>query len=356
MKKVFSILSIVVLIFLVLLTALFFVFRNDAAKLLENARSLVDSGSGALLLIEEGEVFYKETGGGEYALASDEQELDEGTWVKTGTDSKAILVLLDNSVISLDKETEIELAAIPSGDDNNTLIKQYLGNVWHRIGQLTGTDSYEVQTPNAIAAVRGTIFGSLVNGDLPDEIFSVEDDVSVGQVDNGKVTNQATLVSGKYAAVGNIQESDGFTVSETPLEITNWQWFTDNRLLDDLLKDADFKNLNTRRAIVNEIRMREGNLFDDLVDNIPDPEEIDDDVLPVSGLYGESEQTCNELEENNIGDIREAYNSASIIFEFNFSLMEIENLFRDLELACEDSFLTNAEAQEMADKYSFIEL
>jgi hypothetical protein len=112
-------------------------------------------GYSILLYPKSGDVLYKESGGDTFLKATENPtEINNNTVVKTGTGT-AIVLLPDNSSISLDENTEITITYSPE----HTSILQTLGSTYHRVEALAKGSSYEVKTPGTLAAVRGTKFG-----------------------------------------------------------------------------------------------------------------------------------------------------------------------------------------------------
>lgn len=141
-----------------------------------NDKSDLHSGAKFVLFKEDGPVQYKTDG--EYQDLEDDQiELISGTFIKT-SDSGAQILLEDNSLISLDANTEIQINFSDTGTD----LLQLAGNTWHRIEKLTSGEGYQVETPNLLAAVRGTEFGVLTPYDDQSEVFALKSVLRVGKL------------------------------------------------------------------------------------------------------------------------------------------------------------------------------
>jgi len=104
-----------------------------------------------ILVKEYGEVFYKEEDTSYTQTLTDETEIKNKTFVKT-EEGEAQVTLPDNSLISLDKNTEIQI----NYDKDSTTINQVIGNTWNRIGKTLKKRDYSVSAPSALATVRGT--------------------------------------------------------------------------------------------------------------------------------------------------------------------------------------------------------
>ena len=83
-----------------------------------------------------------------------EVQVSTGAKIVTGPKSYAYVIFPDNSMMSLDANTEVVIDVA----QGNTSIAQMLGNTYHRVKKLQTDASYEVKTPGTLAAVRGTKF------------------------------------------------------------------------------------------------------------------------------------------------------------------------------------------------------
>ena len=130
------------------------------------------------LVKETGTIYYKSQDDTDYKeLDKTEITLTSGSFVKTDKDSYAKIFLEDNSLISLDQSTEIQLDL----KESSTNINQLVGRTWNRVRTVSKGGEYEVKTPNAIAAVRGTIFGiDAINNDHS-IAFVIENSVDVSR-------------------------------------------------------------------------------------------------------------------------------------------------------------------------------
>jgi hypothetical protein len=110
--------------------------------------------SAAFLNIEAGDV-QVDTGKG-WMPATDGMELDLNDKIKTGAGGEASVILYESAIVSLEPNTEISIAEL---SDENVAIKQSSGSTWNKFTGLSGLKGMEVETPNAVATVRGTEFG-----------------------------------------------------------------------------------------------------------------------------------------------------------------------------------------------------
>ena len=144
--------------------------------------------------------------------ATNGMELAVGDTITTGSNGSATLTFFDGSVMEIKANSEIlvnELTTLSTGSTVVSL-KEQVGNTINRIGKLVDSSSkYEVDTPAAVAVVRGTVFDLLV-------------------LQNGTTTVKAEQDSVSFSASGvTVTVNQGFQSSavvggkpSTPLVIT----------------------------------------------------------------------------------------------------------------------------------------
>lgn len=101
--------------------------------------------------VKKGEVWTK---------ASAEDEVAQSDVIKTSFNGQATLLFGSGSMIRVDQNSQIALSEY-SRDGESWIIKinQIFGRSWNRVQKLIGGSVYEVDTPTAVATVRGTTFG-----------------------------------------------------------------------------------------------------------------------------------------------------------------------------------------------------
>lgn len=116
----------------------------------------------------EGEVSYED--GGNWEPVALGQLLGAGDQVRTGESSSLHLVLADGSSLVLGPNTEATLKDLgPGGPGSSTVITLLKGLLNAMVEKLGPDASFEVQTGNAVAAVKGTDF----------EVSTASDDTAV---------------------------------------------------------------------------------------------------------------------------------------------------------------------------------
>ncbi|HYU57382.1 MAG TPA: PKD domain-containing protein, partial [Actinomycetota bacterium] len=110
-------------------------------------------------------------GGGAFSEGRDGQSLGEGDVVRTGPQGRAEIEYFDGSMTRLDWSTTFTLEELATLD-NAARSKRIVGaqgaggKTWSRVSRLTDSQSrFEVRTPTATGAVRGTIFATQCEAD-----------------------------------------------------------------------------------------------------------------------------------------------------------------------------------------------
>src|SRR5260221_1985778 len=126
--------------------------------------------------------------GKDLEITNNEIEVKVGDKIATGDKGVAYLLFADNSSVTIDSNTEIEIQAETNNSDNfQTKLFQSIGRTWMRVENLTGKKAdFEVETPNTIAAVRGTQFGCDVFADKS-IYYSIEHSIALTLKSTGEV-------------------------------------------------------------------------------------------------------------------------------------------------------------------------
>jgi hypothetical protein len=117
-------------------------------------------GSSSTLEVLDGAVAVSRDGN-TFVMGQDGDMLQEGDVIRTGEVAHAVLTFFDGSVIELepDSEMRVETLQATSAGDLLMTMQQTVGRSWHVVSRTLSADSkYEVRTPAATAAVRGTAF------------------------------------------------------------------------------------------------------------------------------------------------------------------------------------------------------
>jgi hypothetical protein len=101
-----------------------------------------------------------------WVSGNDGDTLSIGDVLRTAADSNALLTFFEGSTLKIGPESTIEIQQISQSETNQTkiVLKQLVGTTWSRVLRMADPGSrYEIVTPAAYAAVRGTEFQTAVD-------------------------------------------------------------------------------------------------------------------------------------------------------------------------------------------------
>ncbi len=183
----------------------------------------------AQLIVESGTVQIKHAGGS-WVSAQNSMLLYQSDSVKTGDNTSASIVLFKSSIIRLDSNTEVTIQEIlQQAGETSVKIKQDIGRTWNTVSKMSGIDNYEVQTPTAVASVRGTSLDVNVHANGTTIISVIKGIVNVSITENGSIVytieiNENWSVTVDFDEMGQPE----------PFDLDDW-------ILNNLLKDEQFK-------------------------------------------------------------------------------------------------------------------
>jgi hypothetical protein len=210
---------------------------------------------------ESGFVGWKKQGESDYVrIEADELTLPNNVYIKTADDGRGYVILPDNSMISLDKNTEILVSYSPK----KTSIQQLLGQTYHRVESLVSGKEYEVRTPGTLAAVRGTKFGVSYDKKRRKTSVSVTehkvDVVPIERMDEIATTTGRSVETGNTAILDDapqvstttpeapVKARTAMLVQRTEKMTEEKKWVDENNLLD---KELD-KRKEERKEYMKE--------------------------------------------------------------------------------------------------------
>lgn len=118
-----------------------------------------DGGRQARLSELLNEVLARQYAGANFIVAFDGTVIEVGGQAQTGDASRARLDLTEGTIVRLDENSLFELIELPQNQNLFTRLRLAIGRIWIT---LSG-GSMEVETPNGLAAVRGSLLGVSYN-------------------------------------------------------------------------------------------------------------------------------------------------------------------------------------------------
>ncbi len=138
-----------------------------------------------IITVDSGNIFIKKDDT-ERLIVNGEQ-IEPPYMLRSEADSTATLQFADGSELRIDSNSNLEVRAAAYTDTSKSLVVQIqlsIGRVWSDIVALaTPESSWEVETTNVVATVRGTAFGVTVNENNDTTIVGSEHNIELTPID-----------------------------------------------------------------------------------------------------------------------------------------------------------------------------
>jgi hypothetical protein len=158
-------------------------FSISACGSNNGSAALKGTGPLTVLSIVGGNVHVLKTGSNDWSDGKEGLTLETGYKIKTDAGAKATVTFFDGSTIDLSGDAMISLDELVSKSDSSPkIIKigQEIGETSSRVVKLVDPASrYEIQTPSAVAAVRGSAMVVQVAADGTTQVYNVEGAISI---------------------------------------------------------------------------------------------------------------------------------------------------------------------------------
>jgi hypothetical protein len=209
----------------------------------------------AQLVVDSGTVQVKHING-VWISAENGMVLYQNDAIKTGDNTSASIILFESSIIRLDSNTEVTLKEVlHQVEGTKVMIQQDEGRTWNTISKISGIDNYEVQTPVAVASVRGTSFSV--------QVFT--NGKTIVGVGTGTV-NVSRIKISQIKSYIEVNTDEAVTIDpdtpEKPFEITPFEkdeWILQNQLQDNELWENNKAELYQRiEPYIPELKQKYG--------------------------------------------------------------------------------------------------
>ena len=238
--KFFAILLVLLALLLSSIAGAFLYFSSDGSTL-QGAKLIVSQPE--VTLIRKGEVI---------GLNSKNVDIYAGDQIRTGKNAIAYIIFSDNSSVSLDENTQIEVRDVrDTKDQYSNKIEQIFGRTWSRVENLVGQKAkYELETPNTLAAVRGTQF-ICENDFYSTTCKGIEHQVSLKLLSNHAYGDEILLGENKLITHGTLEDFSNQDYKDKIQDYTltlntKWEIYTDcmNKSARNLIAEDKKKVLN----------------------------------------------------------------------------------------------------------------
>jgi hypothetical protein len=122
-----------------------------------------------------------------------------GDAIETGAGSGAIVVLGDSSVVMMQEKTRVEIPDVAENRDHTQKVRLSTGKVWFAVRKVQDRGKFEVETEEAVAAVRGTEFLVEVGEDGETAVTTADGEVAV--TDAGRTRPFTAVPAGRRWAL-----------------------------------------------------------------------------------------------------------------------------------------------------------
>ena len=165
-------------------------FKNYLLLLLLS--SLYSANVVAAIASLKGDVKIRETDSSKYSSAYKGQMIQNGNWIKTGDNVFLSIIFLDGTNVKIHQKTEIEIKSSRlTATELNTNMYIAEGEAWSTVNE-QGNGDFKIETPTAVASVKGTEFDINYNFNTSSTILKViSGEVEFGNDDIGKILANA---------------------------------------------------------------------------------------------------------------------------------------------------------------------
>ncbi len=162
----------------------------------------------------EGKVSVLKKGAEKWRDARVNMPLSVGDAVYSRQESFVEIVYNSGAIVRMDEETKV---TIESANEKGTKTSTPIGNVWTNMRKLiTSKKSFELESPTATAAIRGTVFHMNTKKDSSTDVSVYKGKVAVGP-SKPQMKKKATQPTGRH-------EVQGPTEVPGPYEVSLDQW------------------------------------------------------------------------------------------------------------------------------------
>jgi len=175
----------------------------------------------ATLDVLQGDAQVQVVGTSIFREARDGQTLHQGDTIRTAA-GRAEIEYFDGSVTRLDRRTTFTLAELAATPERSRIVgEQASGATFSRVVELTASDSrFDLETPSAVASVRGTVFFTEVRPDGSELVGVLKGELLVSTEEG-----EARVIAGRGVTVtGSGELSPPFVLTAADLS-SDWLFY-----------------------------------------------------------------------------------------------------------------------------------
>lgn len=165
-----------------------------------------------------GDVKVQQPGRESWKKAVNEQALRSGDKVKTLDESRGEVAFADGSIIRIDANSNLDIVELGRSKAGQTAqAKVWSGKVWASVNKASKKTKFELESPTAVAAVRGTVFRMTVAEDMTTKVAVYAGEVKVEPMPEF-FNKQKAKQGGRAGEIEGPQQVAG------PTEVSFEQW------------------------------------------------------------------------------------------------------------------------------------
>ncbi len=146
------------------------------------------------------------------------ESLKSGEKVKTYDESRGEVAFADGSIIRIDANSNLDIVELKRDKAGQTAqAKVWSGKVWASVNKASKKTKFELESPTAVAAVRGTVFRMSVAEDMTTKVAVYAGEVKVEPMPEF-YQNQRKKEGGRSGEIQGPQQVEG------PKEVSFEQW------------------------------------------------------------------------------------------------------------------------------------
>ncbi len=127
-----------------------------------------------------GDFRLQQPGRTEWKKAVINEGLVSGDKVKTLDESRGEVAFADGSIIRIDANSNLDIVELKKGKSGQAATaKVWSGKVWASVNKMSKKTKFELESPTAVAAVRGTVFRMTVAEDMTTKVAVYTGEVKV---------------------------------------------------------------------------------------------------------------------------------------------------------------------------------
>ena len=144
--------------------------------------------------------------------------LVSGDKVKTLDESRGEVAFADGSIIRIDANSNLDIVELKKDKAGQAAAaKVWSGKVWASVNKMSKKTKFELESPTAVAAVRGTVFRMSVSDDKTTKVTVYQGEVKV-EASPDFMQNQTKKQGGKAGEIEGPKQVQG------PREVSFEQW------------------------------------------------------------------------------------------------------------------------------------